>query len=109
MEDAQTEQALAGYEQSVLRALEDVENSMVAYVQENERRDSLDRSVEAAQKSSDLVLILYKTGLTDFQNVLDMQRSLFVQQDALAESEGRVTQNLIRIYRALGGGWDAGP
>ena len=52
---------------------------------------------------------LYRTGLTDFQNVLDMQRSLFGQEDSLAESEGLVTQNLIRSYRALGGGWVPDP
>jgi outer membrane protein TolC len=51
------------------------------------------------------VNVLYRTGLTDFQNVLDTERSLFEQQDQLAESEGLVTQNLIAIYRALGGGW----
>ena len=50
---------------------------------------------------------LYRTGLTDFQNVLDMERSLFEQQDLFADSEGRVIQNLILIYKALGGGWDA--
>ncbi len=48
---------------------------------------------------------LYRTGLTNFQNVLDMERSLFQQQDALAESQGLVVQNLVRLYRALGGGW----
>ena len=64
------------------------------------------RSVEAATKAATLVRALYLTGLTDFQNVLDMERSLFEQEDDLAESEGLVTQNLISIYRALGGGWD---
>ena len=47
--------------------------------------------------------------LTDFQNVLDTQRSLFQQEDALAESVGLRTQNLISLYRALGGGWDTSP
>jgi NodT family efflux transporter outer membrane factor (OMF) lipoprotein len=106
-EEAVTEQALARYEQSVLRALEEAEDAMVAYAQESERRDALGRSVAAAQKSVELVNTLYRTGLTDFQNVLDMERSLFEQQDALAESEGLVTRNLIRIYKALGGGWAA--
>jgi NodT family efflux transporter outer membrane factor (OMF) lipoprotein len=106
LEDARTDEALASYEQTVLRALEDVENSMVSYAQERDRRDLLARSVEAAAKAAELVLMLYRTGLTDFQNVLDMERSLFQQQDDLAESEGLVTQNLISIYRALGGGWD---
>ena len=47
----------------------------------------------------------YTAGLTDFQNVLDSQRTLFNQEDALAESEGLVVQNLIAVYKALGGGW----
>ena len=106
VEDARTEQALRNYEQSVLDALEEVETAMSDYQQEQLRTAALERSVVAAERSVELVLILYRTGLTDFQNVLDMQRSLFEQQDELAESEGRVTQNLIRIYAALGGGWD---
>ena len=52
---------------------------------------------------------LYRTGLTDFQNVLDTERTQFQQQDQLAASDGFVTQNLIRVYRALGGGWSPQP
>ena len=106
VEDARTEQALHRYEQTVLGALEEVENAMSDFVRERERKESLSRSAVAAEKSVELVLILYRTGLTDFQNVLDMQRSLFEQQDQLAESDGKVVKNLIRIYAALGGGWD---
>ena len=105
LEDARTQEALVEYERSVLRALEEVENAIVAYVEEQKRRDALARSVTAAEKSVELVKTLYRTGLTNFQNVLDMERSLFVQQDELAESSGRVVKNLIRIYKALGGGW----
>jgi NodT family efflux transporter outer membrane factor (OMF) lipoprotein len=105
VEDARTEQALAAYEQTLLRALEEVENALVAYGEEQERRDALERSVVAAEEATKLVDTLYRTGLTDFQNVLDTQRSLFEQQDDFAASEALVTQNWIRIYRALGGGW----
>jgi multidrug efflux system outer membrane protein len=105
-QDALTEQALSSYEQTVLLALEDVENSMVAFVQEQDRRDALDRSVVAAQKAVELVTTLYRIGLTDFQNVQDTERRLFQQEDAFAASDGLVTRNLIRIYKALGGGWD---
>jgi multidrug efflux system outer membrane protein len=105
VEDARTEQALVAYEQTLLLALEDVENAMVAYVQEIDRRDVLTRSVDAAAKSVELVQTRYREGLTDFQNVLDTQRSLFQQQDQRAASQGQVTQNVIRIYKALGGGW----
>ena len=52
-----------------------------------------------------LVQTLYSAGLTHFQNVLDTERALFEQEDELAESEGLVASNLIRVYRALGGGW----
>jgi NodT family efflux transporter outer membrane factor (OMF) lipoprotein len=105
VEDAQTEEALANYEQTVLFALREVEDSMVAFVQEQERRDSLSRAASASRRAVDLVSTLYRTGLTDFQNVLDSQRTLFEQEDQLAQSEGLVTQNLISLYRALGGGW----
>lgn len=106
-EDARTEQSLARYEEAVLRALEDVENSMVALVRERERRDALGRSVSSSRRAVELVNTLYRTGLTNFQNVLDTERTLFEQEDQLAESEGFVTQNLISLYRALGGGWTA--
>jgi NodT family efflux transporter outer membrane factor (OMF) lipoprotein len=105
VEDAKTEQLLAAYEQSVLNALEEVENAMVAYAQEQDRRNILIRSVSAARKSVKLVDQLYKLGLTDFQNLLDMEKSLFEQQDQLAESEGSMVRSLIALYRAMGGGW----
>lgn len=104
-QDALTRQALFQYESTVLQAVEEVENSMTAYVQEKARREALTRSVTAAQSAVKLVTTLYKTGLTDFNNVLTTQAALFGQQDQLAQSEGGVTQNLISIYRALGGGW----
>ncbi len=106
-QDALAERSLQNYEQTLLAALEDVENAMTGFARERVRREALDRSVVAAQESVRLVKIQYFEGLTNFQNVLDMERSLFRQQDLAAESEGRVSQNLVRIYRSLGGGWDA--
>ncbi|MHC5115806.1 MAG: TolC family protein, partial [Planctomycetota bacterium] len=103
--EAQTEQAMADYELTVLEALEEVENAMVSFEQEKQRLADLYDSVVAAQKSVDLVRELYENGLTDFNNVLDMQRSLTIQQDLLAESQGAVANNLVRIYTSLGGGW----
>ncbi len=105
LQEERTTELLFNYEQTILLALEDVSNAMVAYQQENDRRENLADSVAAAEKSVELVTILYRTGLTDFQNVLDMERSLFEQQDQLATSQGTVVINLISIYRALGGGW----
>jgi outer membrane protein, multidrug efflux system len=107
LQDALTEEFLASYEATVLSAVEEVETAMASYVQEVQRREALERSVVAARASVDLVDTLYRSGLTDFQNVLDTQRSQFEQEDALAESRGLVTQFLIQLYQALGGGWGA--
>jgi NodT family efflux transporter outer membrane factor (OMF) lipoprotein len=104
-EDAQTLGALVAYEQTVLDALREVEDSMVNYVQESDRREILLRSVEAAADSVRLVTTLYTTGLTDFQNVQDQERSKAQQDDQYFESQGLVAGYLIDIYRSLGGGW----
>ena len=104
-EEARTAQALAAYEQTVLRALEEVQNALVAYGQERVRRDRLREAVNASQRAVDLVETQYLSGLTNFQNFLDSQRSLFRQQDELAASSGEVRNNLIALNRALGGGW----
>jgi len=107
LEEARMEEAMIQYEQTILLALEEVEDAMVAFQEEKTRLEALERSVAAAQKSVELVRELYTNGLTDFQNVLDMERALTRQQDSMAESRGLVFQNLIRLYKALGGGWSA--
>ncbi len=109
IQEAVTEELLYSYENTVLTAIEEVENSMVAYVQEKDRNKSLENSVKAAKSAVELVETLYKTGLTDFQNVLDTQRALFQQQDQLAENKGNIAQSLISLYKALGGGWSPEP
>ncbi|MHC4315748.1 MAG: efflux transporter outer membrane subunit [Planctomycetota bacterium] len=93
------------YEQTVLSAVEEVENAMASFIQESKRRISLQSSADESKRSVKLVRELYANGLTDFQNVLDMQRTLWTQQDRLAVSRGQIVLNLIRIYKAVGGGW----
>ncbi|MCE5184682.1 MAG: efflux transporter outer membrane subunit [Planctomycetaceae bacterium] len=105
-EEARTAQLLASYESAVLLAVEEVENAMVGFVQQGERLNSLERSVSAAEESVQLSETLYRSGLTDFENVLLDQRALAVQQDRLAVSRGDVLQQAISLYKALGGGWD---
>jgi multidrug efflux system outer membrane protein len=105
VQEARTEQALQAYEQSLLLALEDVEGAMVSFAKMRERQESLRRAVEAAEQSVKLVQALYRSGLTDFQNVLSMEQALTQQQDDLAANEGDMAKNLVSLYRALGGGW----
>jgi NodT family efflux transporter outer membrane factor (OMF) lipoprotein len=106
VEEARTKQLAAAYESVVLRAVEEVENALVGYAQEQERAAALRRSVEAARQSVTMVETLYRSGLTNFQNVLDSQRSLSLQEDRLAVSEGLILQHAVALYKALGGGWE---
>lgn len=104
-QEAATHQAYLLYERTLLLALQEVESSMVAYKREQVRRDALLRATEAAQRSVQLAETLYRDGLTDFQNVLDAQRSLVNLENALAQSRGQVVVKLVGLYKALGGGW----
>lgn len=103
---ARSEAALHAYDKSVLGALEEVENRLVAFSQEQSRRESLEKATAANKRAADLSNDLYKAGLRDFLNVLDSQRALFDSQDALVQSELAVTTNLIALYKSLGGGWE---
>ena len=104
--NAREEQALAAYEKTVLVALEDVENALVAYAQEQVRRQSLQEQVDANRQAVDLANQLYTKGQSSFLNVLDARRSLYQAEDTLVQSERSVTTNLIALYKALGGGWE---
>jgi len=106
VQNARQEQALAAYEKVMLTAFEEVENGLVAYAKEQVRRRSLADAVKASQESLHLANQLYSKGLTNFINVLDAERSLYQTEDALAQSDKAVTQNLIALYKALGGGWE---
>ena len=107
VQSALQEQALIQYETALLSALEEVENALVAYANEQVRRQSLLEASQAAQRAAKLARDRYAAGLIDFQVVLDAERSLLSLQSQLAESDGKVTSNLIALYKALGGGWTA--
>ena len=109
IEESKSEFLYQQYRSAVLTALEEVESTLTDYMQELQRMTSLQESVAAAKESVDLVRDQYKNGLTDFQNVLILQRSQLVQEDKLVQSEGQVILNLIRLYKALGGWGEALP
>jgi len=105
IQSALQEQALVQYEAAVLDALKEVENALVAYAQEQHHRDVLRAAADAAQKAVELARGKYQAGLIDFSSVLDAERSLLSFQDQLTQSNGAVASNLVRLYKALGGGW----
>ena len=99
------EQALYQYEAVILTALEEVENALVAYANEQIRHEALSNAVEGAAQAAVLSRSKYTAGLSDFQVVLDAERSLLSAQDQLAQSKGMIASNLIKLFKALGGGW----
>jgi multidrug efflux system outer membrane protein len=99
-------QALTSYEQTVLQALEDVEDALVAYSREQTRRQSLSDAVSANRQSVDLATQQYRQGVVDFLTVLEAERSLYGAQDALAQSDAQIASDLVALYKAMGGGWE---
>jgi NodT family efflux transporter outer membrane factor (OMF) lipoprotein len=109
VQNAAQEQALLAYQKTVLSALQDVENSLVAFALEQEHRQLLDQAVKANTKAVELSTQLYTQGLTDFLSVLIAEQSLLSSQDALAQSNLAIATDLISLYKALGGGWETKP
>ncbi len=107
VQSALQEQYLIAYDAALLTALEEVENALVAYVQEQRKRDVLRDGEAAAAKAAQLAEHKYLAGLTAFTDVLETQRSLLTFQDQLAQSDEAALTNLIKLYKALGGGWES--
>lgn len=100
------DQAFINYAKTILNALEEVENALVNYAQERERRNYLEQALQASQNAVNISSTRYKQGLGIYLELLDSQQSLYKAQDDLVLSELSVTNNLIALYKALGGGWE---
>ncbi len=98
------DEAAYNYEYTLQKAFGDVRTAYSAYTQEYHRYESLKGAVKAAKDAENISQDLYKNGLADFNNVLDAQRSLLTLEEALTISRGQISQDLISLYKALGGG-----
>lgn len=105
VQDAALQQLLINYQNTVLQAGQEVEDATTGFLQAQYETKYLGLSVEAAKRSVDIALVQYQDGATDYTTVLDTQRSLAGQQDSYASARGSIAQNLVAMYRALGGGW----
>jgi multidrug efflux system outer membrane protein len=102
---AQYEQTFLTYQSTVLLAFKEVEDALVAYRKEQERRKALAKAVEANQLAVQLANERYQKGLTSFLDVLTSQAALYQAQSSLVTSESQLASNLIALYKSLGGGW----
>ena len=106
MREEREQQALIGWRQTILGALEEAENAIVAYTREGATATPRSPPVDANQRAVDLAQSLYTRGLTDFLDVLQAQGNLFLTQTELVRSDASVSASLVALNKALGGGWE---
>ena len=106
VQDAVYQQALVNYQDTVLRAYQETEDAMIGFLQARREADFREQSAIAAQRAAELAGIQYREGATDFQRVIDSERTLVAQQDLWTAARGNIALNLIALYKALGGGWN---
>jgi outer membrane protein, multidrug efflux system len=104
-QQASLDQARTGYEGTVLTALQEVEDALVALRGDRERLARLQLAAEAAANAALLARQRYGSGLVDFQTVLNTQQTQLSTQDNVASAAAAVSADHVRLYKALGGGW----
>ncbi|MCU0925095.1 MAG: efflux transporter outer membrane subunit [Hydrogenophaga sp.] len=102
---AALEQARLAYQGTVLNALKDVEDALVALQGNTERLARLQAAATAAANAELLARQRHQSGLVDFRTVLDTQRTLLSAQDSVASTQAALSADHVRLYKALGGGW----
>lgn len=106
VQDAKFQEQLINYQNTVLKALQEAEDAIVAFLKTREQITELKQGVEASRRSVDISLAQYRGGIDDFNRVLNAQQFLVQQQDKLTTAQGDMAKNLVAVYKALGGGWE---
>jgi len=105
-EDARFQQAITTYQNSVLKASEEVEDSIIGFLKTLEATSAQQNAVAAAHRSVELASIQYREGAVDYQRVLDSERTLLQEENKLVDLRSNAATNAIGLYKALGGGWE---
>jgi outer membrane protein TolC len=103
--EARFYQLVLDYQNTVLQAHQEVEDGIVSFLKERETARALQESAASAQRAVDIGMVKWREGNIDFQPVVYMQQILTSRQDQLATSRGAVCENVVSVYKALGGGW----
>jgi NodT family efflux transporter outer membrane factor (OMF) lipoprotein len=106
VEDARFQQAIITYQNSVLKASQEVEDGIVGYLKTLEATSAERDAVTAARRSTELAVIQYREGAVDYQRVVDSERARLQQENNLVNLRSDVATNVISLYKALGGGWE---
>ncbi|MBN1141187.1 MAG: efflux transporter outer membrane subunit [Deltaproteobacteria bacterium] len=106
IQDARFQELLVNYRNTVLKAAQEVEDSLTGFLKAQETAALEQNAVTSALRSVEIALKQYKEGAVDYQRVLDTQRALLQEQNSLAQARSSIATNLIALYKALGGGWE---
>ena len=105
-QDAKFQELVVTYQNTVLQANKEVENGLVEFLRSQRRSRLMDESVAAAQEAVEIVITQYEKGSVDFNRYAVIEQNLVTQQDSSAQARGQISQGLIAVFRALGGGWE---
>ncbi|MCE5187163.1 MAG: efflux transporter outer membrane subunit [Planctomycetaceae bacterium] len=106
IQDAVFQQLITNYQDTVLRAGQEVEDALTGFLKSQETRIFQENSVAAAQRSMEIAMTQYREGAVDYQRVIDTQRALLQEQTNLTQTLLTIDTDLIALYKALGGGWE---
>ncbi len=104
--ELRSHEVLIGYKQTILTAVQQVDDAVASYSAEQDRLKNLDRALTAARQATKLATDRYNRGLTDYLNVLDAQRQEFDLDEQYVSAQQTAAEELITLYKALGGGWE---
>jgi multidrug efflux system outer membrane protein len=103
---AEQQEAALSYRGTVLNALREVEDGLVAYRTDKASRDLLQDTLDSAESTWSLARNQYDHGLTSFIQVLDAERTVLSDRQALVQADVQIVNDIVTLYRALGGGWE---
>lgn len=104
----QLEEEINNYNQTLLTAIQEVDNAMVTYNKSLQQISAMKEAFQQSKLTLELAIKLYKSGLTNYQNVLSSQVSLLNYENSLIQAQSISLRYLIQLYQALGGGWPIG-
>jgi NodT family efflux transporter outer membrane factor (OMF) lipoprotein len=107
LQRVKAKEAAVAYAQTVLAALQQVEDALAAYGADQARRTSLETAVTASRSARSLARERYQSGVASFIDVLDAERTEEQNEVSLADAQTAVSADLVQLYRALGGGWES--
>ncbi len=105
IQDSTLQQLIEQYQNLVLQAAKEVDDSSYSLLKTHEQKLLIDKSFIASQRALALANIRYREGYSDFQRVLDAQRAMFSQSDNQLLAQGTYIAAIINLYQSMGGGW----